>query len=287
MNAPDASDDPTPLALPRVPRLRVACAMQSDTGCVRQHNEDAVGCMIPRDDDPLALAGALAVVADGMGGHAAGEVASHIALRSMLHVYYASAGPPPQALAAALVAANDAICERAGADPACKGMGTTCSVVAIVDDRAYVAHVGDSRIYLLRGTAFRQLTQDDSVVARMVRDGLLTEAEARRHPERHVLVRVLGTKEFRPAVAPRGMPLQHGDLLVLCTDGITDQIDDATLASVVRSHAPVDACTKLVELAREAGGADNATVAICSLQAEPLAAQPDPSIRTTRETRAH
>jgi protein phosphatase len=261
--------------------------MQSQTGCVRQHNEDAVGCMIPRNDDPLALAGALAVVADGMGGHAAGEVASQIALRAMLHAYYASDRPPPDALAAALAAANHAICERADVDPGCEGMGTTCSAVAIVDDRAYMANVGDSRIYLLRGTGFRQLTQDDSMVASMLRDGLLTEEEARRHPERHVLLRVLGTRDFRPAVSPQGMPLQHGDLLVLCTDGITDQIDDATLASVVRAHAPVDACRKLVDLAREAGGADNATVAICGLQAEPHAARADQSIRTTRETRAH
>lgn len=281
-----ASDTSTPPGLPRVPRLRLACAMQSDTGRVRPHNEDAVGCMIPRDDDPLALAGALAIVADGMGGHAAGEVASQIALRTMLHAYYASAGPPPDALAAALVAANDAICERAGADPACKGMGTTCSAVAIVDDRAYVAHVGDSRIYLLRGTGFQQLTQDDSMVATMVRDGLLTEEQALRHPQRHVLERVLGTRDFQPAVSPQGMPLLHGDLLVLCTDGITDQIDPAMLASVVSSHAPVEACRKLVELAREAGGADNATVAICGFQAQPHAAQSDQSIRTTRETRA-
>jgi len=280
--------DMRPAQASRTPgsRWQVRCAMQTDVGCVRTHNEDAVGCMIPREDDPFARAGTLAVVADGMGGHAAGEVASRIALRTMLHEYYRSAATPAAALEHALALANRAICERAAADPACAGMGTTCSAVAIVGGLAYFAHVGDSRIYLLRGEGFRQLTEDDSLVGQMLRGGLLTAEEARAHPDRHVLLRVLGTRDFQPDVAPAGLALEDADILLLCTDGITDQIDDAMLASVLRSQAPVDACSRLIDLARMAGGLDNATVAICDLQPQPADAD-HAAVRSTRETRAY
>lgn len=265
------------------PRLQVRCAMQSDTGCVRQHNEDAVGCTIPRDDDPYARAGTLVVVADGLGGHAAGEVASGIALRTVLHAYYRSPGPPAAALSHAFVLADQAIHERAAADPACAGMGTTCSAVAIVDGLAHIVHVGDSRIYLQRDGTLTQLTEDDSLVAEMVRAGTLTREAARSHPQRHVLLRVLGTAGFRPAAASDALALRHGDALVLCTDGITEQIDESTLAAVVAGHDPVDACRRLVEIARQAGGADNATVAICTLHGQDNAAT---GVRTTRDPRA-
>ncbi|KDP87759.1 protein phosphatase 2C domain-containing protein [Cupriavidus basilensis] len=257
--------------------------MLSDVGCVRGRNEDAVGCMIPREDDPFARAGALAVVADGMGGHAAGDVASQIALRTVLHEYYRSARVPAAALTMAFVVADQAIRDRAAADPGCDGMGTTCSAVAIVDGLAYIAHIGDSRIYLLRQGAFRQLTQDDSLVGKMFRDGLLTAEEANRHPDRNVLLRALGAPDHAPSVSPEGFPLAHGDVLMLCTDGIFGQVDEATITSLLMKLDPVDACRKLIELARMAGGLDNASVAICSLQRQP--ATGSESVRSTRETR--
>lgn len=257
--------------------------MQSDVGCVRSHNEDAVGCMIPREDDPFARAGALAVVADGMGGHAAGEVASEIALRTVLHAYYRSSCAPAAALENAFVAANQAIRERAAVDPACDGMGTTCSAVAIVEGLAYIAHIGDSRIYLLRQREFRQLTEDDSLVGKMYRDGLLTAEEASMHPDKNVLLRALGAPDHAPAIAADGFPLEHDDALVLCTDGISDQIEEATIASMVTRLDPVDACRKLIELARVAGGLDNASVAICSLQRLP--ATGGAAVRSTQPTR--
>lgn len=258
--------------------------MLSDAGCVRSLNEDAVGCMIPREDDPYARAGALAVVADGMGGHAAGEVASQIALRTVLREYYRNPGPPTDALKNAFVIANRAIGEHAAADPSCNGMGTTCSALAIVNDLAYIAHVGDSRIYLLRQGEFRQLTEDDSLVREMYREGLLTAEEASRHPDKNVLLRALGTPGQEPVVSPDGFPLAHDDVLVLCTDGISDQIDDATIASVIMTLEPVDACQKLIELARMAGGVDNASVAICRVQQQPAAG--GAPVRSTRETSA-
>ncbi|MDW3687709.1 protein phosphatase 2C domain-containing protein [Cupriavidus sp. CV2] len=263
-------------------RLMVRCAMLSDVGCVRSQNEDAVGCMIPREDDPFAHAGALAVVADGMGGHAAGEVASRIALRTVLHEYYRDPGLPTEALKKAFVVANQAIGEHVAAEPSCDGMGTTCSAVAIVNDLAYIAHIGDSRIYLLRQREFRQLTEDDSLVGEMFREGLLTAEEANRHPDKNVLLRALGAPEYEPAVSPDGFPLEHDDVLMLCTDGISDQIDDATIASVIMQFEPVDACQKLIELARMAGGLDNASVAICSLQRQRT--RRGASVRSTRET---
>lgn len=264
--------------------LWVRCAMLSDVGCVRSTNQDTVGCMIPREDDPFARAGALAVVADGLGGHAAGDAASRIALRSVLHEYYRNPGPPADALQRAFEVANQAIAEHVAANPSCAGMATTCSAVAIVDDRAYIVHIGDSRIYLLRQREFRQLTDDDSLVNEMLRDGLITAQEANSHPDKNVLLRALGSPDHMPAVSADGLRLEHGDVLLLCTDGISNQIDDATMASEVALLEPIDACEKLIALARLAGGQDNASVAICSVRQRPTS--PVASVLSTRETGA-
>ncbi len=264
--------------------LWVRCAMLSDVGCVRSTNQDAVGCMIPRHDDPFSRAGALVVVADGLGGHAAGDVASRIALRSVLHEYYRSPGPPADALKRAFIAASQAIAEHAAANPSCAGMATTCSAVAIVDDRAYIAHIGDSRIYLLRQRELRQLTEDDSLVNEMLRDGLITAKEANRHPDKNVLLRALGSPHHVPAVSAAGLLLKQDDILLLCTDGITNQIDDRTIAAEIVLLEPIDACEKLIALARLAGGQDNASIAICSVHQHPTAAVA--SVLSTRETSA-
>ncbi|AQV97268.1 serine/threonine-protein phosphatase [Cupriavidus necator] len=258
--------------------------MLSDVGCVRKQNEDAIGCMIPREDDPFARAGTLAVVADGMGGHAAGEVASRIALSTVLHEYYRNPGLPTDALKNAFAVANQAIGKLAADDPSCDGMGTTCSALAIVNDLAYIVHVGDSRIYLLRQREFRQLTEDDSMVGELFRQGLLTADEANRHPDKNVLLRALGAPDHEPAISLDGFPLEHNDLLMLCTDGISDQIDDTTIASVIMRFDLFEACQQLIELARLAGGLDNASVAICSVQQQPPT--PGASVRSTRETSA-
>jgi protein phosphatase len=258
--------------------------MLSDVGCVRDHNEDSVGCMIPRSDDPFALRGALAVIADGMGGHAAGEVASQIALRKILHDYYRDPAAPADALYNALVAANAAIVERAMNEPDLDGMGTTCSAVAVIGDIAYIANVGDSRVYLLRDGILTQLTQDDSLVAEMLRNGLLNAEEAERHPDKNVILRALGTRDFTPTIYADGYRLQAGDSLVLCTDGISDQIDHATMESVVARLAPIDACHELIELARRAGGIDNASIGILELQ--PAAPGTDSAPDSTRGRRA-
>ncbi|WP_162600634.1 PP2C family serine/threonine-protein phosphatase [Paraburkholderia sp. C35] len=259
--------------------------MLSDVGCVRDHNEDAVGCMIPRSEDPFALRGALAVIADGMGGHAAGEVASQIALRTILHDYYRDPAAPADALYNALVAANAAIVERATLEPDLDGMGTTCSVVAVIGDVAYIANVGDSRIYLLREETLTQLTDDDSLVAEMLRDGLLSAEEAEQHPDKNVILRALGTHDFTPTIHADGHQLLAGDRLMLCTDGISDQIDHAMLESVVARLAPIDACSELIELARRAGGIDNASVGIIELQ--PAAAGTESAPHSTRSRRAY
>ncbi|HJU18571.1 MAG TPA: Stp1/IreP family PP2C-type Ser/Thr phosphatase [Stellaceae bacterium] len=237
--------------------------MLSHTGLVRDNNEDAVAYVLPDATGPAAGRGALAIVADGMGGHAAGEVASRIAAETVRRLYYELGGPPPDVLRTALAAANKAIYQRSATDPACAGMGTTCTVLALRGGNAYLAHIGDSRAYLLRDGALRQISEDHSLVAQLVRDGALSAEEAARSPQRHVILRALGTEPTaEPAVWAQGLPLRPGDAFVLCSDGLTDLVDDRTLAGIVGRLPPCEACEALIAAALAAGGTDNVSVGV-------------------------
>src|ERR1700721_1207589 len=137
--------------------MEIVGAMRTDTGLVRTLNEDSVAWVTPHDDDVAANRGSLALVADGMGGHAAGEVASTLAADVIRRLYYDLDGPAPQVLATAFSAANRAILEYAAEHPECRGMGTTCTVLVFRDDKAWLAHIGDSRAYILRDRKLHQL----------------------------------------------------------------------------------------------------------------------------------
>src|SRR5262249_33088605 len=143
---------------------------------------------------PSAPLGMLALVADGMGGHAAGEVASQIAAQTIQLLYYQHDQPVPKALAEGLAAANTVIHDHGKAYPDCAGLGTTCTVLVVRDDHAWLGHIGDSRAYLVRDEEIHQLSEDHSLVAQLVRDGTLTPAEAHASPERNILLRALGTQ---------------------------------------------------------------------------------------------
>jgi protein phosphatase len=235
-------------------------AVRSDIGRVRTNNEDA----FLADSDR-----GLFIVADGMGGIIGGEVASGLAVKAvseyLLDHLGANAGTEDisTALMVALVEANRQIRERADRQTELRGMGTTIILALVQGDTASLAHVGDSRAYLVRGDAIRQLTEDHSVVAQIVKAGTITGDEARSHKLKHVLSQALGSS---PSLTPglRTIRLRRGDSIMLCTDGVTDMVEDVELASIVRTCAEnvERACEEIVARANENGGRDNITVVI-------------------------
>ncbi len=240
-------------------RLRLDGAMASNVGRVRTHNEDRVRFVLApgqgSGDDFL-------LVADGMGGHAAGDLASALADEVVRRVFFDQSGPVAQRLAVAFAAANKAIFEHARAHPECAGMGTTCTVLGVRDGVAWFAHVGDSRAYLLRGAALAQLTEDQTLVRKLVREGAMTEAEAAVSENSNVLLQAMGTApEVKPEIS-QAIPLAAGDVLILCSDGLHGLVADAEIAQIAARHAPEEACQNLIQAALAAGGHDNVSVGV-------------------------
>lgn len=226
--------------------------MRTDTGRRRSGNEDSAYVRVP-----------LFMIADGMGGAQAGEVASKIALE-----HFASGLPDgPQSadarLAQLISAANAEVFERASSDDNLAGMGTTCTAAFLTDDELAIAHVGDSRMYRVRGGELEQLTDDHSLVGELVRRGQLTEQEAEDHPQRSIITRALGP-EAEVEVDHFSVPVRDGDLFLICSDGLTDMLPDAELAALFAQPAESidELARRLVAAANEAGGKDNITV-IC------------------------
>jgi serine/threonine protein phosphatase PrpC len=248
--------------------LRITGAMLTDPGLVRPLNEDAVVWVTPQDQNAADLHGSLALVADGMGGHAAGEVASTLAADVIRRLYYDLDGPAPQVLATAFSAANRAILEYAAEHPECRGMGTTCTVLAFRDDKAWLAHIGDSRAYLLRTRTLTQLSEDQTLVAKLVSEGTLTQEEADHSPVHNVILQALGTSlQIKPMIGREGLALQPGDILILCSDGVSNMVPDAEIAEIAGSLPPHEACQALIEAALAAGGHDNASLGVFSVTA--------------------
>ncbi len=232
----------------------------TDTGRKRRQNEDAFVCEPP-----------LFAIADGMGGAQAGEVASRLAAAAIEEGAAAIEGE--DGVATVVRAANARIFERALHDPAVAGMGTTATV-AVVDDHAAtvtIAHVGDSRAYLYRDGVLEQLTTDHSLVGELVRSGRLTEDEAAVHPHRSVITRALGT-DAEVEVDTRTLPVVPGDLVLLCSDGLSAMVRDDEILQVLRATDgdPRSAAPALVAAANAAGGEDNVTVVLFELVSEAL-----------------
>ncbi len=248
--------------------LRVKGAMLTDVGRVRAVNEDTVVFVAPGERDPEAKLGFLALVADGMGGHAAGEVASALAAEVVRRVYYSLDSMPSLSLRTALETANRALYDYAAENAECSGMGTTCSVLVVRDDRLWLAHVGDSRAYIFRNGELTQLSEDQTLHAQLVRDGIMTAESLVGSPGANVVLQALGTRrEIAPTVWSEGLPLQSGDRLVLCSDGLSNLATDAQIAEIVASHPPRDACSALIDLALAAGGYDNISVGVFAVEA--------------------
>ncbi len=247
-------------------QLRLDPAQLTDVGRKREHNEDNMAYVIPKDPQVMAMKGALFIVADGMGGHAAGEVASEIAVDTVSNAYYMDDNEDVTTpLLQAIKRANLAIHQRAAENLLRSGMGTTCVAAVLRGSMAYIANVGDSRAYLVRGGKVRQITQDHSWVAEQVRAGLLTEEQARTHAQRNVITRCLGTQ---PDVEVDVFlePLQENDCLVLCTDGLSGLISDEEVMHIVNQSVPQESVYHLVERANENGGPDNITAIVVQVQ---------------------
>ena len=260
--------------------MEIIGAMRTDTGLVRTLNEDSVAWVTPHDDDTATNRGSLALVADGMGGHAAGEVASALAADVVRRLYYDLDGPIPQVLASAFAAANRAIIEYAQEHPECRGMGTTCTVLAFRDSQAWLAHIGDSRAYLLRDRHLTQLSEDQTLVAKLVSEGTITQAEADHSPMHNVILQALGTtSNIRPMIGAKGLPLQSGDVLILCSDGVSNMVPDDKIAEVASRLPPQEACDVLIEAALAAGGHDNASLGVFSVTTGATPKRVEPTTR--------
>jgi protein phosphatase len=258
--------------------MEIIGAMRTDTGLVRTLNEDSVVWVTPHDDDTNR--GSLALVADGMGGHAAGEVASALAADVVRRLYYDLDGPIPQVLASAFAAANRAIIEYAQEHPECRGMGTTCTVLAFHDQQAWLAHIGDSRAYLLRDRHLMQLSEAQTLVAKLVSEGTITQAEADQSPMHNVILQALGTTaNIKPMIGANGLPLQSGDVLILCSDGVSNMVPDGKIAEVASRLPPQEACDALIEAALAAGGHDNASLGVFSVTTGATPKRVEPTTR--------
>ncbi len=234
----------------------------TDVGLKRTTNEDHYAFW-PEDPAERAARGVLLAVADGMGGALAGEVASQMAVDTAVATWREHAGEAgPAAVRMALEAANRAVHAESVARPDRRGMGTTLTLVAWRDGHGWLAHVGDSRAYLVRAGGIQQLTEDHSLVAQLVRDHQMTPEQAKIDPRRNVVTRSVGVGEHVEVDVLPLPPLQPGDTLVLSTDGLHGLIDDEEIARAVAGADLASAGRTLVGLARERGGHDNITVVL-------------------------
>ena len=236
----------------------ILSAFRTDVGKVRANNQDA-----PIVSEKLRLYG----VADGMGGHKGGEVASTSARDNLLRELEGKT-PSVAALSGAIEEVNRQIYHQQEHDDALTGMGTTLSVLWMSDNFVYIGHVGDSRVYLLRDGEFKQMTLDHSLVEQLVREGVLTEEEAQNHPMRNIITRAIGTDEsveVDVVVEER----RKGDLWLACSDGLHGLVDDRQMRDALRQYAPEKAADVLLKAALDAGGRDNVTLVIVHDGEEP------------------
>jgi protein phosphatase len=240
----------------------------SDTGRVRSDNQDSLG-KFPEGTDALSVAkGQLFVVADGMGGHAGGRLASEFAVRALGTAYAgASTSSIRESLLEAFRKANEDIYTHARQNPQLAGMGTTCSAIVLQDHTATIAHIGDSRVYRITKNRIQQITDDHSKVAEMIRRNIITREEARHHPERSHLYRALGIRPSVDVDVIEGIGVRPPVTFLLCTDGLYNHVDDDEMRRIVATLPPAEAVQELVSLANDRGGLDNISVHVVRIEA--------------------
>jgi protein phosphatase len=246
--------------------IRVALA--SDIGCQRHNNEDAMGFFAPEGDRQTGLA----IIADGMGGHKAGEVASKEAVETIgalcLAKHFLN---PRQTLTEAYLEANRRIYRHAAAHFDCRGMGTTATALMIAQGSLCYAHVGDSRLYRIYDDQIAQMTQDHTLVAQMLQYGMITQEQVRTHPNRNILINSLGTSpEVQVEILDNPFPVYIGDSYLLCSDGLFDELGNNEIKRIVLTHSPEEACQALINAALDSGGRDNISVIVLAIEKQGL-----------------
>lgn len=231
---------------------------RTDTGKIRTLNEDSGGLFYNNDN-------LLAIVADGMGGHQAGEIASSMAVSYLKEQWKKveielNPAKTEEWLVENVQNANKKLLEFAKTNPDCHGMGTTVVSVICTPNYVTLAHIGDSRIYLLNEDGFSLLTEDHSLVNELVKNGQISKEEAEHHPRKHVLLRALGTEE-QVEIDIRSISWEPNDVVLLCSDGLTNKVDEKVIQKTISSDSPIHSkAEELISLANQAGGDDNITL---------------------------
>jgi len=248
-----------------VPRVKFVA--RSEIGHARENNEDKFDFYEPDEEPLLAARGSVYLVCDGMGGHNAGQIASELAAKQFLHAYYHLGGTVQEAARHAILQAHHYIAEMASKIPSRYGMGTTLTALILKQDEGILAHVGDSRCYRLREGVFEQLSRDHTLVARLVEQGVIPPEQAKYHPQRNVIRQAVGVADPSEPLEPdiETFALQAGDLYLLCSDGLTDMVDDAEIEAILRDEPPTRAAWRLVDRALANGGRDNITVVLVQI----------------------
>ncbi len=266
--------------------IRIDYAGLSDVGVVRAENQDSLGQFPVSSLDSYQPGGLLFIVADGMGGHANGQEASQMAVRITSEEYYASPGSKiDKVLAGAVNTANTAIFQKSALSQDRSQMGSTISTLAITGDLAHIAHVGDSRIYLIRDKQLRQLTTDHTKVEDLKRAGILNKEDAKKHPQKSVLNRALGIKKQVRVDVSTHIPVKSGDIFMLCTDGVA-KVAKEEILNIASNENPRRACGKIIALANERGGEDNSTVQIVQIESVVEVKVPEKKIKLSGQ-KAH
>jgi len=271
----------------RVQHSHLPVTAMTHPGMRGKNNEDRFGVTAFKLEQPPMHQALLAVLCDGIGGHRAGEVAAELAVDRVSSVIadLGETGSPTEALQAAIQAASQAIYLQAQSNHHQEGMGATCTCAWIIDRKLFLASVGDTRAYLLRGGGIQQLTTDHTWIQEALEKGVLTPEQAEGHPNTHVIRRFLGAPQPPDAdlrirldnretdeesLANQGLELLNDDLLLLCSDGLTDLVDEQEIASALYSLPPEDAAESLIRLANSRGGHDNITLVIIQVPEQPV-----------------
>lgn len=239
----------------------VKVVFMTDQGRIRQNNEDAGGIFVNKDGHRLAI------VADGMGGHRAGDIASSMTVSYLQEMWadaadIATADQAEDWLKTHILQVNQLVLEHSQNHVECEGMGTTIEAVILTDSFTTVAHVGDSRSYILNEAGFTQITDDHTLVNELVRTGQISKEDAQFHPRKNVILRALGTEE-EVKIDLKTIMFEEGDFLLLCSDGLSNKVSDQEMMHILKSDDPLEAkATTLIDLANENGGEDNITLII-------------------------
>lgn len=232
----------------------------SDIGNFRKRNEDSY---LELELELSGKNGLLMVVADGMGGHRAGDVASRTVTESVREYIKGTNNKAySKLLCESLIDANRNVFRTSLSNPELYGMGSTCTALLMIDGNAYIAHAGDSRAYLIRDNQTKQLTSDQTVAEEMRVSGQITTEDARTSPQRNILTNAVGTKDTLDVEEYDPVDIRPGDCYVLCSDGLSEYIEDDELGNIIDNHDPEDACRLLVDIAKRRGGRDNITVQV-------------------------